>query len=83
MQQRPCVQLGRFFFFFFSHTCSVWKFPGQGWNPSCSCSLRHSCSNAISSTHCTRLRVESMLPQRPRRVLNRLCHRGNAWSGVS
>ena len=38
------------FFLFFSHTCSLWKFPGQALNLSCSCSLCHSYRNAGSST---------------------------------
>ena len=32
--------------FFNGHICSVWKFLGQGLNPSCSCDLGPSCSNA-------------------------------------
>ena len=40
-------------FFFFplflcGHICGIWKFPGQGLNLSCSCKLRHSCSNTCS-----------------------------------
>ena len=44
------------FFFFFLFWCGpgVWKSSGQGWNPSWSCNLCHSCSNAGSLTHCTR-----------------------------
>ena len=34
-----------FFFLFVWHTHSIWKFPGQGWHPSCSCDLHHSFSN--------------------------------------
>ena len=34
-----------FFFLFYGCTCGVWKFPGQGLNPSHSCDLCHSCSN--------------------------------------
>ena len=37
-----------FFLFFNGHTCSVWKFLGQGLNPSCSCDLCHRCSNTGS-----------------------------------
>ena len=40
-----------FFFFFFGCTHSMWKFPGQGQNPHCSCGLHHSCSNARFLTH--------------------------------
>jgi len=43
--------LQAFFFFFFGHTHSIYKFPGQGSNLSQSCSLYHSCSNAVSLTH--------------------------------
>ena len=39
---------------FSGHTCSMWKFLGQGWNPRCSCDLRHSCGNAGSLTCCIR-----------------------------
>ena len=35
-------------FFFHGHTCSIWKFLGWGLDPSCSCDLSHSCSNAGS-----------------------------------
>ena len=40
------------------HICSIWKFPGQELNPSCSCDLHHSCSHTGSLTHCTRLGIE-------------------------
>ena len=36
------------FFSFYGHTHSIWKFPGQGLNPSHSCKLSHSCCNAGS-----------------------------------
>ena len=41
------------FFFFYDCTCGIWKFLAQGLNPSHSCHLHHSCSNARSLTHCT------------------------------
>ena len=42
------------FFFFLFWLCSQhMKFPSQGWNPSCSCNLCHSCSNPVSLTHHT------------------------------
>ena len=50
------VELSEFlvyFFFFNAHTHSRRKFPGQGLNPSGSCNLRCSCSNA-GSNHCSR-----------------------------
>ena len=37
---------------FFSSTQGTWKFPGQGWNLSCSCNLHCSCGNAESLTYC-------------------------------
>ena len=42
-----------FFSFIFGHTHGIWKLPGQGWNPSWSCHLHHSCSNARSLNRCT------------------------------
>ena len=42
--------LQEFLKFFLGHTCGIWKFPGQGLNPSCSCDLCCSCSNARSFT---------------------------------
>ena len=39
-----------FLFPFFSCTCDIWKFSGQGLNLSCSCDLCHSCSNTRSLT---------------------------------
>ena len=36
---------------FFGHTCSMWKFPGQGSNPSHSSNQSHSSDNARSLTH--------------------------------
>lgn len=38
-------------FFIFGIIYGIWKFPSQGMNPSCS--IRHSCSNVGSSSHCT------------------------------
>ena len=48
-------------FFFFGHLFGIWKFPGQGSNPSQSFYLRHDCSNASSLTHCTRPGIEQNL----------------------
>ena len=64
--------------FFSSCTCGPWKFLGQGSNLSHSCDLCHSCSNAGSGTHCARLGIRLMLPQRQRGLLNPLCHSGNS-----
>ena len=41
-----------FFFFFFGRTLGMCTFPDQGLNQCRSCSLRHSCGNAGSLTHC-------------------------------
>ena len=41
------------FFFFFSHSCGTWKFPGQELNPSCSCNPSHCRDNTGSLTHCS------------------------------
>ena len=38
----------RDFYIFYGHTWGIWKFPGQGLNPSCSCDLCCSCSNPVS-----------------------------------
>ena len=48
-----------FFFYFYGYTHSLWKFPGQGLNPSCTC------SNAESLIHCARLGMEPIPPQQP------------------
>ena len=55
---------GILFFLFFGHPCDIWKFPGQGSNPSWSCNLCHSCINAGSPAHCTRLGIEPVFPWR-------------------
>ena len=67
-----------FFFFFYGHTHSIWKFLDQGLNPSHSCDLCHSCSNAGSLTHCARPGVEPALPQRQEKIIKPLCHSGNS-----
>ena len=53
----------------FCLTCGIWKFLGQGSNPSCSCNPCHSCGNSRFLTHCTRLRVEPAVPQRQCQIL--------------
>ena len=69
---------------FFGCTCSIWKFPIQGLNTSCSCDLRHSRGNARSLTHCTRLGIEPVPQQQPELlqkqhwILNLLCHSRNS-----
>ena len=72
-----CVDL--FLCLVFGHICSTWRFPGQGSNPSHSCKLHHSCSNAGSLTHCTRAEIEAMPPKRQWQIPNQLCHSGNSY----
>ena len=43
-----------FFISLFGCTCSIWKFLGQGSNPSRICDLCDSCSNSGPLTHCAR-----------------------------
>ena len=74
------LQLSQQLFFSFLNgcTCSMWTFPGQGLNPSCSCTLCHGCGNARSLTHSARLGIKLTLPQRLRRILNPLHHSWNS-----
>ena len=53
-----------FVFSLFGHTHSIWKFPGQGSNPSQSCNLHHSCSNTRPLTHCAGPGIKLAPPQR-------------------
>ena len=46
-----------FLFFFFNHSFSIWKSPGQGSNPSYSHHLCHSWHNVGSLTHCATVRT--------------------------
>ena len=75
-----------FFFFFFGHTHGIWKFPGQGSNPSLHFNLCHGCGNARSLTHCAGPRIkpepqQQLEPlQRRQWILNPRCHCGNAGS---
>ena len=66
-------------FFTLFHTCSIWMFLGQGLNPSCNCNPRLSCSNARSITHCARLGIEPLPPQKQCWILNPPCHRGSIF----
>ena len=43
--------LGFFFLPFHSHNCGIWKFLGQEWKWSCSCSPHRSHSNVGSEPH--------------------------------
>lgn len=69
-------------FSFSSHTCGTWKFQGQGSNLNHSHTLRHSCSNAGSSTPysnphlCRDLSHCSQIP-------NLLHHGGNSQKEIS
>ena len=54
------------FFFFNGCTLGIWKFPGQGFYPSCSCNLYHSYGNTWSLTHCTGQETEPLPPQWPK-----------------
>ena len=45
------LQLFVCLFFFFGCICNMWKFLGQGLNPSRNCDLCHSCINAESLMH--------------------------------
>ena len=42
-----------FFFFFLDHTHSMWKFPGQGWDPTHSSNPSPCSDNTSSFTRCT------------------------------
>ena len=64
-----CLIADIIFFFFSGCPCNIWKFWGQGLNPGWSCNLHHSCSNARSLTHCTRLGIKPVPPQRQARSL--------------
>ena len=67
-----------FFFFFLSHTCSIWNFPGQGSNPNCICDLHHSYGTSGSLTHCARLGVRPVSLQKHHWILAPLHHSGNS-----
>ena len=66
-----------------SLTCCIQKFPGQGWNMSCSCDLHHSCDRIRSLTHCTRPGIKpapQQQPKPPQRQCCIPCHIGNSGS---
>ena len=66
------------FFFFFGHSHSIWKFPGQGLNPSCRCDLHNSCGNAkiLNLQHCAGDQTQHHHRDKPDH--NPLCHSGNS-----
>ena len=47
------VHMYVYILFFFGHACSMWKFPGQGWNPRHSSDSSHWRDSAASLTHRT------------------------------
>ena len=61
--------------FFFPHSCSIWKFSGQGSNQGWSCDLHHSCSNARSLTYCARHQTSA---SETSQIINSLHHSGNS-----
>ena len=71
------------FFFFFDHTCHIWKFLGQVSNTS------HSSGNAGCLRYCARpwiKPVPQQLPeplQRQCQILNTLCYSGNSHEDTS
>ena len=85
-------KIGFFFFvfFFYSHTCGIWKFLGQGSNWSCSWGLWQNvgnirsatsvaaCINARTITHWPRPGIEPTSSQKQHWVLNLLSHSGNS-----
>ena len=50
-----------FFFFFFGHTRGIWKFPGQGLNPSHGSSPHCVSDNTRSITHCATRKLFPLL----------------------
>lgn len=56
---RVSVNSGKTFSSVFGHTCSIWKYLGQGSNQSCIC---HSCSNTRSLT-CARPGIKLTMSQ--------------------
>ena len=67
---KPC-----FCFFFFSHTCGIWKFPGQGLNPRQRCQLHQRCSNAGSLCW---TRDHTSASKETTQIINPQCHSGNS-----
>ena len=62
------------FSFLLGCTHSIWKLLGWGLNPSYSCDLCHSCSNAGSLTHCAGSGIKPALPQRQWWIINPVWH---------
>ena len=62
----PCLRVRRALFVCFCflknvYGCSIWKFLGQGWNPSHSCDLHHNWSINGSLTHCPKKGINTCL----------------------
>ena len=60
-----CKAISHWFFFFNVYTHGIWKFLGQGLDPSCSCDLQCSCSNTSPLSHCAGPGMKVAPPQRP------------------
>ena len=68
------------FFFFFLYTQGIWKFSGQGLNPSHRCKLHAAMATLDPLTHCARdlnPHLNSNLSHCSQ-ILNPLCHSGNS-----
>ena len=59
-------------------THGIWKFLGQGSNPSSSCDLRHSCGHPGPLAPCSRLGIELEPLRRQCWILNLLLYSGNS-----
>ena len=59
--------------FFSPHTHGIWKFLGQGSNPSCGC------YDTGSLIHCSKLGIKPALPLRQCQIPNPLHHSGNSY----
>ena len=61
-----------YIYVFYGSTCGIWKFLGQGSNPSHYCNLHHNCGNTRSLTLCAGPRIKPM-PQQWPQLLQRQC----------
>ena len=71
-----------FFISLFGCTCSIWKFLGQGSNPSRICDLCDSCSNSGPLTHCACVGL-GIVPVVPQGQVRSLTHCVTAGTPVS
>ena len=67
-----------FIIIIFGCTRGIWKFLGQGSNPSSSCDLRHSCGHPGPLAPCSRLGIELEPLRRQCWILNLLLYSGNS-----